>query len=253
MGSDGRAVGGPDAAVRGRPVGRPPVTRPQGGRRRLLLVCVTLLGGAAALQGAARLPWFTATVDAVGRGTVAVTATGADLVPALSAVGLLAVAAVAAAVALAGPARRVLGGLVGAAGILVVVTAAGLLLAPPAPADLAALPGAPLGGAPVAGSVTRHVGPLVALLGASLLTAAGGALLLGERGLLRLGARYAARPVRTAGTADPVAPATGPIDADRAAWDALDAGRDPTAAPAVHPRPTDARERTDGGAAGRAV
>ena len=60
--------------------------------------------------------WFTAGVDAVGRGTVDVTATGADPA-ALTGVALLALAAVAAAVAAGrAAARRVLGALVAAAG-----------------------------------------------------------------------------------------------------------------------------------------
>ena len=67
--------------------------------RLLLLVCLALAGAAGALEGAARVAWFTGGVDAVGRGTVTVTADGADLLPALSAVALLALAAVAAAVA----------------------------------------------------------------------------------------------------------------------------------------------------------
>ena len=185
-------------------------------RRLLLLVCLALAGAAAALEGAARLAWFTGGVDAVGRGTVSVTAAGADLLPALSAVALLALATVAAAVAIAGPARRVLGALVVAAGGYVGVEVVRLLVRPPTPADLAALPGAPTGGIAVAGSVALHPGPLPAVLGAVLLIAAGVALAVADRRLPRLGTRYAARPERE--TADP----------DRATWEALDAGVDPT-------------------------
>jgi hypothetical protein len=58
-----------------------------------------------------------------------------------------------------------------------------------------------------------------AALGAILLLAAGVALVVADRRLPRLGARYAARPAHE------------PTDPDRAAWDALDAGRDPTADP----------------------
>jgi uncharacterized membrane protein (TIGR02234 family) len=207
-------------------------------------VCAALLGGAAALEGAARLPWFTTGVDAVGRGTVAVTATGADLVPALSAVALLAAAAVAAAVALAGPARRVLGAVVGVAGIWIGVTAVGLALTPPAAADLAALPGAPAGGTALAGPVTGHAGPPVGALGGVLLAAAGVALLVGDRRLPRLGTRYAARP----GHEVSPAAADGAVDPDRAAWDALDAGRDPTTdqdPPDETPSPPSARPQTE--------
>jgi uncharacterized membrane protein (TIGR02234 family) len=231
---------------------RPPAGSPTP-RRRLTAVCAALLGGAAALEGAARLAWFTAGVDAVGRGTVPVTATGADLVPALTGVALLAVAAVAAAVALAGAARRLLGVVVAAAGAWIGVVVGGLLLAPPAPADLAALPGAPAGGTAVADSLALRPGPLPALLGVLLLVAAGIMLAAGERRLPRLGARYAARPAgrAVAGPAE-TAGVRADSDPDRAAWDALDAGRDPTTdGPAADElrRPT----RTDDGASGRAV
>jgi uncharacterized membrane protein (TIGR02234 family) len=183
-------------------------------------VCLGLVIGAGALAGAAHLGWFTGRVDAVGRGTVTVTADGADLVPALSAVALLALAAVAATVAVAGPARRVLGAVVAAAGGYVGVMVVRLLLSPPTPGDLAALPAAPAGGTPVADSVTPGPGPLPAALGATLLLAVGIVLVAADRRLPRLGARYTARPVHE------------PTDPDRAVWDALDAGRDPTADPA---------------------
>jgi uncharacterized membrane protein (TIGR02234 family) len=195
-----------------------------------VLVCLALLGGAAALEGGARLPWFTAGVDAVGRGTVTVTATGADLVPAVSAVALLALAAVAAAVALAGLPRRVLGGLVAAAGVGVGVAVARLFMSPPTPSDLAALPGAPAGGTTAAGSASPQLGALVAVLGALLLVLAGVAVIVREPRLPRLGARYAARAVAGEAATDPdrAADPDHAADPDRAAWDALDAGRDPT-------------------------
>jgi uncharacterized membrane protein (TIGR02234 family) len=225
------------------------------------MVCAALLAGAAALEGAARAAWFTAGVDAVGRGTVPVTATGADLVPALTAVALLAVAAVAAAVALAGVARRVLGVLVAAAGTWVGVAAGGLLLVPPAPAELAALPGAPAGGTAAAGAALLRFGPLPALLGVLLLLAAGIMLAGAEHRLARLGARYAARPAgATPGARAPAAQRD--PDPDRAAWDALDAGRDPTDLPATDlpgasgatgPTRASGATRTDGSASGRSV
>ncbi len=226
-------------------------------RRRLTVACAALLAGGAALEGAARAAWFTAGVEAVGRGTVPVTARGGDLLPALSAVALLAVAAVAAAVALAGPVRRVLGAVVAAAGAGAGAAAVGLLLAPPAPADLAALPGAPAGGTAAAGSVAAATGPLWAVLGAMLLVAAGVSLAVGERRLPRFGARHAVRPADRAaadgGAAAPGTPGRGAADTDRAAWDALDAGHDPTVAPAADPPAPTRPGRTDGGASGRPV
>ncbi len=210
---------GPGRAARPEP---PSASRRSAGRL-LLLVCLALAAAAGALEGAARVAWFTGGVDAVGRGTVAVTADGADLLPALSAVALLALAAVAAAVAVAGPTRRVLGALVAAAGGYVGVLVVRLLLSPPTPADLAALPAAPTGGTAVADSVTLRLGPVPAVLGATLLLAAGVALVVADRRLPRLGARYTARPAEE------------PPDPDRAAWDALDAGIDPTADATAYP------------------
>jgi uncharacterized membrane protein (TIGR02234 family) len=221
-------------------------------RRLLAAVCAALLGGAAALEEAARLAWFTAGVDAVGRGTVRVTATGADLVPALTAVATLGVAAVAAAVALGGAARRLLGVLVAVAGTWVGVAVGGLLLAPPAPADLAALPGAPAGGTALAGSIALRPGPLPALIGALLLVAAGIVLAVAEGGLPRLGSRFAARPVSSSTSAEPAAAGRRDADPDRAAWDALDAGRDPTAEPPAAEAGPTRRTRTDDGVSGRA-
>jgi uncharacterized membrane protein (TIGR02234 family) len=104
-----------------------------------------------------------------------------------------------------------------------------------------------------AGSVAAGAGPLPAVLAAVLLLAAGAVLIVGERGLARFGARYAARPAGTA--AQPAV-----VDPDRAAWDALDAGRDPTADPPVDPTADvrlaadgDRPGRTDGGEPGGAV
>jgi len=215
---------------------RPEQGRPT--RRRLLRVCLALVVAAAALEGSARLGWFSTGVDAVGRGTVVVTATGVDLVPGLSGLALLALAAVAAAVALAGTARRLLGGLVAAAGCYVGVTVVRLLVVPPSAAALAALPEAPAGGTPAA-PVTAAAGPLPAALGAILLLAAGFTLLVAEPRLPRFGSRYSARTVERAAPEDP----------DRAAWEALDAGRDPTA----DPDPAAPRGQADGGVPGDPV
>lgn len=208
------------------------------GRRRLAAVAAALVLAAAALQGAAGLAWATGTVDAVGRGRVAVTATGADLVPSLTAAALLALAGVAAAVALAGVARRALGAVLAAVAVWLTVAVAGLLIVPPDPADLAALRSAPLGAAPVPGSVSLHAGIGVGGLGALALLAAG-VVLAAARDLPRLGGRYRAAAVGPR----PDTRDTDRADPDRAAWDALDAGRDPTIAPVRS-------ERTDGGGAG---
>lgn len=183
--------------------------------RRLALTCVALLAGAGALAGASALTWYAADVPAAGRLPVRVAARGGDVLAGLDAVALLAVAGVAAAVGLAGVSRRVLGGaLVAVAGWLTVALV-GTVTSPPTGTDLAALPGAPAGaGTPT--DVTATAAPLLAAAGVALLVAAGLVLLVAEPRLARLGARYGGATRRV--EADP----------DRAAWDALDAGRDPT-------------------------
>jgi hypothetical protein len=62
----------------------------------------------------------------------------------------------------------------------------------------------------------QDVGAFQIGLGAVLLIAAGVALVVADRRLPRLGARYSARPEQAA------------TDPDRATWEALDAGVDPT-------------------------
>jgi len=183
-------------------------------RTRLVAVCAGLLAAAGALAASSRLTWFAADVPAAGRASVRVTVTGADATAGLDGVGLLAVAGVAAAVALAGPARRMLGAVLALAGVwLGAVVAA---TAAPTGAEIAALPTAPAGGA-VPAVVAATAAPALAAAGVALLIAAGGALALVEPRLPRFGARYAAVQAPRAG-----------VDPGRAAWDALDAGRDPT-------------------------
>jgi len=184
---------------------------------RILLpaVCASLLAAAGALAVAARLAWYDAVVSAPGRAPVPVTVTGEALVPGLDGVALLASAAVAAAVALSGVARRLLGG-------VLVLAAVGLgagwvSAGPPTPTEIAALPGAPAGAQPPS-AVRSGAGPAVATGGLLLLVAAGVVLAGGEARLPRLAARYAGAPSRRA---EP--------DPQRAAWDTLDAGGDPTA------------------------
>lgn len=116
----------------------------------------------------------------------------------LTGVALLALAAIAALVATAGAARRVLGALlalVGGTVAGVAVVASGGPSAPPTPG-------------------------LLAVTGGALVAVAGVFVLLRAPHLARLGARYA-----------PADPARVDVDPDRAAWAALDAGRDPTADP----------------------
>lgn len=104
----------------------------------------------------------------------------------------LAVAGIAGVSATSGIARRLVGGLLAVVGI-----------------------GALAGAVTAAAAPGTAAGPWIALAGAVALAAAGGFVAFAEPRLARFGARYARRP------AD--------VDPDRAAWQELDAGRDPTA------------------------
>jgi len=159
--------------------------------RGLAAACGGLVVAAGVLWGASALAW---TAPGAGGSTVADPASAPS---ALTGVALLALAGVAALVATSGVPRRIVGALLGVVGGLVVVATAAAVLAV---------------------SVAVGGGPLLAVGGGLLLAVVGCAVLLREPQLRRLGARYAA-----AGT--PSAHA----DPDRAAWAALDEGRDPTA------------------------
>lgn len=186
------------------------------GRRRLELLCVVLVAAALALWGSSRLTWFTATVPTPSRGAVPVAATGAEVLPALGGVAVLALAAVAATVAVSGIARRVLGAVVALAAVATGAAVTGVLSGPPPVGELADAAGVAVGvtgPVPVDGTPASWLG----LSGTVLLLAAGMTLLVAERGLPRLGRRYSA-PGAGSSVADP----------DRAVWNELDAGRDPT-------------------------
>jgi Tryptophan-associated transmembrane protein (Trp_oprn_chp) len=170
--------------------------------RALLGVCAALVVAAGLLWGASALAWASPVRSSTG---------GAAAAPsALTGIALLALAGIAAVVATSGVARRVVGGLLGVAGVVVVVATAAAV---------------------VAATALAGTGPLLAAAGGLVLAGAGGVVVVREPHLARLGARYAAAGSRSA-----------PADPDRAAWAALDEGRDPTADPAdraVAHRPAD--------------
>lgn len=189
-------------------------------RRSLGLVCLLLLLAAGLLWVAGSLTWFSVTVPTATRGPQSTAATGAQLQPAITAVAALLLAAVAAAVALSGVARRALGVLVALAGVAAAWSTVAQLRTPPTPAQLvSAREGLSTGGQPVGTSaVSASAWPWLAVAGAVLAVAAGVLLVVREGRMARLGARYAAPGARTETPADP----------DRAAWEQLDDGRDPT-------------------------
>ncbi|MGH3450045.1 MAG: Trp biosynthesis-associated membrane protein [Haloechinothrix sp.] len=165
------------------------------GRRPLWMVVVSLLLGAAAVWGSSRLTWTRTVSDAGVRGMVEVTETGAQRVPALLPLALLALAGIAGMVATGGWARRALSVLVALAGVAVCVAGVGGLIEGPEP----------------------RPGHGLALLG-GLLVIAGGVVGIGAaRTMPRLGARYenpqSSRP---------------PTDVDDDLWKALSEGDDPT-------------------------
>lgn len=196
-------------------------TDPARAPRLLGLACLALVAAAALLWGASAAPWYVVTPE----GRSPVTFTGAEAQPSLTGWALLALAGVAGAVAAGGILRRAVGVLLVVAGgwqavIAVLALAAnpfatgtGLPRSPAStPVDVAGLVGGP---------VETHPSALLAVAGGLLLAAAGAVLVLAEPRLPRLGAAYAAPGARRP-----------PADPDRAAWTALDEGRDPTADPA---------------------
>lgn len=191
------------------------------GGRLLGLVCSGLAAAAAALWGGSQAVWYRVTAAVAGGGQQVVEVTGAQARPALGGVALLALAAVAGVVATGGVLRRVVGGLLVLAGGAVAVTAVLSLLVTPFATDgsVPAVAGVDVEALRYAPTTTTPA-PLLAVLGGVLLLAAGVVVLLRERRLPRLGARYAAPGARPA-----------PTDPDRAAWQDLDAGRDPTVGP----------------------
>jgi hypothetical protein len=148
--------------------------------------------------------------------------TGVQVAPWLGAVALLTLAGVAGVVATAGA-------LLGLAGAGVLVFGLRALLVDPYATDASAstLPQPPPG---VSVDELRYqptemtAAPLLAVAGAAVLLAVGVLVLMRERRLARLGARYAAPGERRVER-----------DPDRAAWQELDEGNDPTVDPPSGP------------------
>lgn len=178
--------------------------------RLLGLSCAGLVVSAAALWGASEAVWYRVGSTVAGRAVQLVDVTGAQVRPSFGGVALLALAGIAGVVATGGLLRRVVGALLALAGIAVAGAAVVSLL-------------------PFASDVPTETGPTettpapwLAVLGGAVLLAVGIVVLVRERRLPRLSARYAAEGVG-GGAARPA-----PTDPDRAAWQDLDAGRDPT-------------------------
>lgn len=178
------------------------------GTRALGLACLGLAAAAGGLWVASALRWYT--VSPPGRAPLVFT--GAQVSPSLSGFAWVALAGVAGLVAAGGVVRRVLAGLLGVVGLAV----ATIGLAGAARTEYAAVATA---GPPPPLAITPA--PLLAVACGLLLLVVAAFVLLREPRLPRLGARYAAPGSRAV-----------EVDPDRAAWQELDAGQDPTADPA---------------------
>jgi uncharacterized membrane protein (TIGR02234 family) len=196
--------------------------------RLFALVALALLLGAGGLWGATRLDWASTEVQVSGHGAVGavpLAVTGAQVAPVLVGLAVVALAGVAAAIALFGVARRVLGVLVAAAGVGGAAVALLAWLEPPTAEDVPRLVGSAAGGAAAAPGavVATTAAPLLAVAGGLLVVVGGVLLLVGDKRLPRMGAKYDAPG------------ASRPVDPERAAWDELDSGVDPTTEGAFSP------------------
>lgn len=192
------------------------VSRTAVSKRALLATVALLIATAAAWGAASALGWAHVGFRVPLRGIVVVRVVGADLVPALGPLGLLAVAAVPAVLATGGWLRRVLGVLLlfavvpPAVGVLR-VTEEGRLM------ETALSAGRMPARAVPDGSVTVLLaGPVFAAVGAVLLAVAAVVLVLRGHRMPRMGRRYRAPTARPAELQD------------QELWERIDAGEDPT-------------------------
>lgn len=176
------------------------------GVRPLWTVIVLLVLGAAALWLSSRLTWSWSRQLTPLRGTVVVTERGAEVAAALVPLAVLALAAVAAVLAIGGWWRRVVGVLVGIAGLAAVWFGV---------RDLGGVFGTHPDGYPLSQVLSGH---LLAVL-AGLLVLAAAVLVV----------RHAATMPRMGGGYQTPSAARRHRDPDTELWQALSEGRDPTA------------------------
>ncbi|GAA0520654.1 hypothetical protein GCM10011581_11020 [Saccharopolyspora subtropica] len=189
---------------------------PQRSKGLLWTVVLLMPAAAAMFWGASALVWVGQRFRSPFGNEVATGATGAEVRPELVPVALASLAAVAAVLATGGWVRRVVGGLVLAAGAallwrVVQQVEYGWFAYTPQ-GDV------PPGSTPIGEMSTQPGGPLLMTGGAVLLVVAG--ILVALRGgrMPAMGAKYAAPGAARPKTHDP----------DRRMWNELDAGRDPT-------------------------
>lgn len=179
--------------------------RPKTDRRPLWMIVIGLLAGAGLLWASSKLSWSWSVELTPLHGKVVDARDGATLAPALVPLALLSLAAIAAALATRGWARRLVGGLVVLAGVGMIITAF---------TQLAGVFGAHPNGYPLSQIVLAHA---LVLLAALLVGAAGILIVRGAKNLPGLGANYET-------------PAGGKRkrDPDDELWRALSEGEDPT-------------------------
>ncbi|MEO9223117.1 MAG: TIGR02234 family membrane protein [Mycobacteriaceae bacterium] len=199
-------------------------------RHRQRLTLLALLLAAGALWVASRLTWVQVRTADDLRGVRSSALTGeawtAELVP----LALTVLAAVAAALALRGLALRAVGAVLVVIGVLAAVPG-GQLLIEGASAERAAGLVTPPALAAHATTTTSLGGPVLALLGALLTLVAAGSLLSTPRAARGLPSRYQSPAVLKEEAAGVVTDLDDEVS-ERLLWDAMDAGRDPTADPA---------------------
>ncbi|HEU4676714.1 MAG TPA: Trp biosynthesis-associated membrane protein [Motilibacteraceae bacterium] len=191
-------------------------------RERVVALVALVLGGAL-LLGAAGRTWATVrSRPAPGLPAVVDRVTGATLAPGVTAVGLLALAAVAGLLAVRGLARQLVGLVVLAAGVAALAYAvAGARATPRADGTVEA--------------VSHGPWPWVAALGGALVAVAGALAVLHGRRWSALSSRYERSAGGAGGSAQQPAesgpqhrPPEGRPPGGKELWDALDRGEDPT-------------------------
>ena len=190
-------------------------------RKELTATVGLLVAAAVALGAAAVLGWAWIDFQVPKRGIVAIRVDGSEVLPALTPLAVLALAAVAAVLATGGWARRLLGGLLLVAAVPPIL---GVLQAPDEgwlTAAAMSAAGWPAGSVHAETTTMLPAGPSFAAGGAILLVAAGATLVLRGHRMPRLGRRYQAPSSRPSGPEDGL-------------WARMDAGEDPTAP--GHPR-----------------
>ncbi len=212
-------------------------------KRNLAIAAVLLAGAAGAIWGAGRMSWMGVTIADGLSPERSVDVAGTTWAPALAALWLVFLAAIAAALALKNWARGVVAVIVAVAAIGAAYPAVTVLTQEP---DIGYLEKILRDGSGGAGAVMGNkdyisqvdpttAGPSVAILGALLAVGAAALLMRGLRGG-GMGSKYVSPAARRAeleqrvfdtGAAEPAS--------ERDLWDALDGGDDPTAAGGSRP------------------